>query len=110
MDCEHCDRPVKARGLCDTHYRAVLRAERKMSPAAARRERDEALTKARSARRDRAQERLDELAFLLDTGEWPPRACKRLGWTVPGAVIAAKRAGRGDITAVLWRHEREAAS
>ena len=110
MTCELCDRPVKARCLCENHYRQALRAERKKDPEIARQQRRDALEKARESRTARAQERLDDLAELLDYGEWPPRACDRLGWSVKGALKAAQRQGRDDITAALRPFEREAAA
>ncbi len=110
MTCELCDRPVKARCLCENHYRQALRAERKKDPKTARQQRRDALTKARASRTARAQGRLDDLAELLDYGEWPPRACARVGWSVKGALKAAQRQGRGDITAALRPFEREAAA
>lgn len=107
MTCDLCDRPVKARCLCENHYRQALRAERKKDPEIAHQQRRDALAKARAARTARARERLDDLAELLGYGEWPPRACARLGWSVKGAVHAAQRQGRDGITAALRPFERD---
>lgn len=109
MTCPHCDRPVHARGLCDSHYRVVLRAARPKDPGPALEQRRNALTKARTARTTAAQARLDDLTELLDHGEWPPRAVARMDWSISAAIKAAERAGRRDLTTRLNPYRKEAA-
>lgn len=108
MNCSSCDRPVHARGLCDTHYRRVLRAEKPAKdPGPALEQRRAAAVKARAATIARTAERLDDLTELLNAGEWPPRAVTRLGWTIRGALHTAEQHGRKSITQALNPHQKE---
>lgn len=109
MTCHLCDRAVHARALCENHYRRVLRAERPKDPGPALEQRRTAAANARRARTTRSLERLEDLAELLDYGEWPPRAVSRLGWSVNAAIEAAERRGRTDITSRLNPYRKEAA-
>ena len=109
MTCELCTRPVHARDLCENHYRQTLRAARPKDPGPALEQRRTAAANARRARTARSLERLDDLAELLDLGEWPPRAVARLDWTVNAAIKAAERRGRTDITTRLNPYRKEAA-
>lgn len=56
-----------------------------------------------SAQRDRTRERLDDLAWLIDGGVWPPTACARVGWTLTAAEKAA-RDRAPHLGVVLRRH------
>lgn len=112
MTCRHdtCDRPARSRGLCENHYRQQLRTERTRNPkdpAVALAARRKSIVKAQEANQLRARERLDELLFLLEGGEWPPRACERLDWSISAAVKAARRYDIRPVYMALEAHRRE---
>lgn len=105
-----CDRPTHARGLCDNHYRQLLRTERpkaEKDPAVALAARRKSIVKAQEANQMRVRDRLDELAFLLECGEWPPRACERLDWSLSAALKAARRYDIRHVYMALENHRRE---
>lgn len=112
MTCQRdtCDRPPRSRGLCENHYRQLLRAERNTppkDPAVALAARRKSIVKAQEANQLRARERLDELLFLLEGGEWPPRACERLDWSISAALKAARRYDVRAVYMALENHRRE---
>lgn len=105
-----CDRPTRSRGLCENHYRQLLRAERgtpPKDPAVALASRRKSIVKAQEANKLRARERLDELAYLLACGEWPPRACERLDWSISAAVKAARRYDIRPVYMALENYRRD---
>lgn len=96
MSCQwlHCVEPARTKGVCNRHYSRTLRAgDRAVSGAPVA---DILATIARSDQTPQ-RERLEDLAWLLDMGEWPPRAARRCGWTVPGAINAAYAYDRSDL-------------
>lgn len=113
MTCLHCDRSPHARGLCNRHYKVVLRAEKPKAPRPrpdleqlrAAGAKGRATQAARHAAR--AEERLGDLTELLAWGEWPPRAVARLDWSMNAAIKAAERKGRTDITGALYPYRKE---
>lgn len=108
-----CDRRTHSRGLCDNHYRQLLRAERPKTPkdpAVALASRRKSIVKAQAANQLRARERLDELLFLLEGGEWPPRACERLDWSISAAVKAARRYDVRPVYMALENYRRDKAA
>lgn len=112
MTCQRdtCDRPARSRGLCENHYRQQLRAERANAPkdpAVALAARRQSIVKAQEANQLRARDRLDELAWLIDAGEWPPRACERLDWSLSAALKAARRYDIRAVYMALENHRRE---
>lgn len=107
---DNCDRPPRSRGLCENHYRRQLRIERgtpPKDPAVALASRRKSIVKAQEANKLRARERLDELLFLLEGGEWPPRACERLGWSISAAVKAARRYDVRPVYMALENYRRD---
>lgn len=70
-------------------------------PVAGREQRQDALAKGRATATRRANERLDELAVLLESGETPERAVARMNWSIGAALKAAERQKRKDIPARL---------
>lgn len=53
-----------------------------------------------------AADRLDDLAWLLDGGVWPPSAARRCGWTVAGAEKAARKHRRPRVARAMYPHMR----
>ena len=111
MTCTSCEKPSRSRGLCEAHYRQVLRAEKPKTPERVHQQRLAAAAKGRAVQAERWRERtcarLDDLEELLAWGEWPPRAVARLDWSIGAAIRAAERYGRPSIPAVLYRFEKE---
>lgn len=88
--CIECDKPARARGLCQAHCHQARRT---------------IITRARTTD---TLDRLSDLEWLLDGGTWPPAAVERVGWTVGAAEQAARRHGYSRVARVLRPHVREA--
>lgn len=94
-----CDERPRARGVCKSHLDKTMRAGRRAIRHAAGR------TTPRPRPRPPVADRLEELAWLLGGGCWPPDAARRCGWTLESARSAAHRNGRADIATMLTRHK-----
>ena len=77
-----------------------------------REQRRAALAAGRAVQTEKARARLDELAVLLDAGEFPERAVERMGWSIDAALKSAERQKRKDISERLnpLRRKRKGAA
>lgn len=72
-----------------------------------REQRRAALAAGRAVQTEKARARLDELAVLLDAGEFPVRAVERMGWSIDAALKSAERQKRNDISERLNPYRRK---
>lgn len=90
--CRECDRPARAKGLCQPHYHRARRARL-----------------AANTKTNRTRERLDELAWLIDGSVWPVEAAKRCGWSsLASAETIARRHGHPVLAAISRERQMEA--
>lgn len=95
-----CASTPRAQGLCQRHHARTLRAGRRASRGVDHAAVREAIRQGQIADTP-VNDRLDDLAWLLDCGEWPDHAARRCGWTHEAAGKAARKAGRHDVAQML---------
>lgn len=99
-----CNRPATRESLCGPHRTRTLEAGRRAARGDTPGEVFDAIRRADLASTP-VPDRLDDLEWLLETGEHPPRAATRCGWTIDTARTLASRHNRPHIVEALRTRE-----
>ena len=100
----HCGDPARAGGMCDMHYRRHRRASHDQQA--------HIVNRGHAVTQRRTEDIIEDVEWMLDTGEAPERIPQRLGTTPAALTKRMRRAGRPDLAApfqtVRHTHRQEA--